>query len=186
MKSIAKREHEVALYIWKGSTVACEAYEKRFNFSLRGMLQKEDILDLAVQTNIEVIRRKQFGGGIELSEAQRRVSMLIESGRVLSGLVRVAEKTTQGKLARDKSSIATVNILGIIGMVILTLRAALTVLVPSIYRRGAVADVESSYRRAVEEIHGEEWLLGVPDRAPSIAATIDDNHWINFPTLLLR
>ncbi len=94
--------------------------------------------------------------------------------------MRVAEKTIQGKSARGKSTIATINILGIIGIAILMLLAALPVPVLSISGRGAVADVESSYRRAVKEIRGEEWLLGVPDRAPSITATVDDDYGQGF------
>ncbi len=65
MKSIAWRKHEVALYTWKGSVLAFDAYMKIFNFSLHGMLRKNDVMDLAVQANVEAIRRAQFGGLFE-------------------------------------------------------------------------------------------------------------------------
>ncbi len=133
-------------------------------------------MDFAVQANVEVSRRKQFGGLPNLDEAKRRVPVLIESGKVLSGLVRVAEKAFQGKAVRGKADVATINILGIVGMAIFMLLIALPIPAISIYRRGAVADVESSYRRAVKEIQGEECLLAVPDLEPSIIASVDDDN----------
>ncbi len=129
-----------------------------------------DIMDLAVQANVEVSRREQFGGFPNLDEAKQRVPVLKKGGKVLSGLVRFAEKTVQGKAVKGKADVAAINILGIVGMAILMLLIALPIPAISIYRRGAVADLESSYRRAVKKPQGEECLLEVPDLETSVIA----------------
>ncbi len=65
---------------------------------------------------------------------------------------------------------ATINILGIVGVVILIFLVLIPIPMIFQYWKGVVADVESSYKRAVMKSDGEESFMEVPSAAPRICA----------------
>ncbi len=115
----SSRKHEVARYV-RISTKSSWYYSKKFNFSVEGDLSDTDAMDIAIQSDVET-HRVDFMALEEYDlNIQRRVANLIESGRVLSGLVRVVGKGIPGRSMVRKDETATINIFGIVGVAILT------------------------------------------------------------------
>ena len=132
-------------YSWKTVQKYSETYIKVYNFGVPGVWHKEDAMDLATQAIVEAISPDHISGRIFFEESQKRVEKLIESGKVLSGLLRVAGKGVQGKSASHKPDVATTNILGIAGAAILVLLVAVPIPMLFVCREGIEADIQSSY-----------------------------------------
>ncbi len=91
VRSKSNRKHDVARYervISEYSTL----YTKTYNFSVLGELSNTDALEIAVQGHVAMMTADQITQDTFASETQKLVVNFIESGRVLSGLVRVAGK----------------------------------------------------------------------------------------------
>ncbi len=174
----SSQHHEVAKYVQLKNL---SYVSKIFNFSVEGALSDTDALDIAIQSNVEMARKDFFVEKILDIDVQKRVANLIEGGRVVSGLVRVAEKGIQGKVVLRRVETATINILGIVGVAILVGLGLMPIPMILLYRKGFVTDVESTYKRAVMKTDGVDCFMEVPNTAPSICADrIDNENEVSF------
>ncbi len=181
VSNIARAKHEVALYLNHRLLGFPDMYTKMYNYSVQGTLRKMDVLELAVQANLELMRRDPFSGILTFEGCRRNIAKRIENRKIISGLVRVAGKVKQGKAALYKSDKATINILGLLGVAILMVLIAMPITVLLFFKQRVIASVESSYRRSVIEIDEGRNVLQVPVRTPSIfAAKVPDTNRLSF------
>ncbi len=136
-------------------------------------MSESDAVDIAIQGNLEITRTDLFAARTFIVDNQKRVAKLIETRGVFSGLVRVAGKGKPGKAVVRKVETATVNILGIVGVLVLVGLALMPIPMILQYRKGIVNDVESSYKRAVMKNDGVEGFVEVPSTAPYICGNGD-------------
>ncbi len=144
----SRQHNEIAKYVRQISKNSSYIF-KKFNFSVEGELSDTDALDLATQANAEIWRRDLIVDALLDIDVQKRLANLIEGGRVVSGLVRVAGKGIPGKAVALTGETATITILGIVGVAILIGLGLMPIPMILLYRKGFVTDVESTYKRAV-------------------------------------